>query len=79
MLWIILAVLLAVYLFLIAPRLPRRALGRFAGLYAHRGLWDDAAGRPENSLPAFRAAVTRGYGIETDVRRGQENIRLHAL
>ena len=33
---------------------------------AHRGLHDDAA--PENSLPAFRAAVQLGYAVETDVR-----------
>ena len=70
--WIILAALLAVYLFLIAPRLPRRKLEPFGGLYAHRGLWDDALGRPENSLAAFRAAVNRGYGIETDVHMTQD-------
>ncbi len=33
--------------------------------YAHRGLHD--AARPENSLSAFRAAVSAGYGIELDV------------
>ena len=35
--------------------------------YAHRGLHDAAAGRPENSLSAFRAAAERGFGVELDV------------
>lgn len=35
---------------------------------AHRGLHDAAARRPENSLPAFQAAVAAGYGIELDVQ-----------
>jgi glycerophosphoryl diester phosphodiesterase len=34
---------------------------------AHRGLWDLAAGRPENSLAAFSAAAEAGYPIELDV------------
>lgn len=37
----------------------------FAKPIAHRGLHDDI--REENSLPAFRAAVEKGYGIELDV------------
>ncbi|MBV1868182.1 MAG: phosphodiesterase [Marinosulfonomonas sp.] len=35
---------------------------------AHRGYHDAAAGRPENSLAAFEAAITAGYGIELDVQ-----------
>jgi glycerophosphoryl diester phosphodiesterase len=35
--------------------------------YAHRGLHGPDTG-PENSLPAFAAAVDAGYGIECDVR-----------
>ena len=35
---------------------------------AHRGLFDNATDRPENSLPAFRKAVECGYGIELDVQ-----------
>ncbi len=35
---------------------------------AHRGLHDPARGRIENSMPAFEAAIARGYGIECDVR-----------
>lgn len=35
---------------------------------AHRGLHDAAAGRIENTGPAFAAAIARGYGIECDLR-----------
>lgn len=35
--------------------------------YAHRGLHDLKAGRPENSLAAFRAAAEQGFGAELDV------------
>lgn len=64
-LWIALA-LLIVYVLLILPRLPRRDIGDLLGWdYAHRGLWNE--NRPENSLPAFRAAVEGGFGIELDV------------
>lgn len=34
---------------------------------AHRGLYDLAAGRPENSLAAFAAAAAAGYPFEFDV------------
>ena len=36
--------------------------------YAHRGLYDNTRGVPENSLPAFRAAAEKGYGVELDVQ-----------
>lgn len=36
--------------------------------FAHRGLHDQGAGRPENSPAAIRAAVEAGYGIEIDVQ-----------
>ena len=35
--------------------------------YAHRGLYNNEAGIPENSLLAFRAAVEKGFGSEVDV------------
>ena len=35
---------------------------------AHRGYHDAKAGRPENSLAAFEAAIVAGYGIELDVQ-----------
>ncbi len=36
--------------------------------FAHRGLYNEKAGVPENSLAAFRAAAGHGYGSELDVR-----------
>ncbi|MGO1052566.1 glycerophosphodiester phosphodiesterase family protein [Crossiella sp. CA198] len=35
---------------------------------AHRGLYDLATGIPENSLPAFEAALRQGFPCELDVR-----------
>lgn len=46
-------------------RLPQAFLDR---PIAHRAYHDRAAGRPENSLEAIRAAVDAGYGIEVDVQ-----------
>ena len=41
----------------------------FSGFYyAHRGLYDNQHGVPENSLAAFRAAAEKGYGVELDVQ-----------
>lgn len=39
---------------------------------AHRGLHTASAGRPENSLPAFRAAAEAGYPVELDVRLSRD-------
>ena len=69
MLWLlgILVLLALLYLAATLPRLPRRPLGPLEGWdYAHRGLWNGE--RPENSLPAFRRAAEKGYGIELDVQ-----------
>lgn len=64
----LLAVIFAtVYIFLIMPRVSGRAdMDLLTTDYAHRGLHN--ASYPENSLPAFYAAIQRGYGIELDVR-----------
>lgn len=61
---------LLTYLFLIAPRFPRRKQTALfcRRCYAHRGLFNNEDGIPENSLPAFRAAADAGYGIELDVQ-----------
>lgn len=61
------------YLYLVAPRkndekAPCREPFRVS--YAHRGL--HGAGIPENSLPAFSAAVERGYGIELDLQLSRD-------
>lgn len=72
-LWIIggvLAALIAVYLFLIFPRVGARKKYRsFLGrLYAHRGVFDNES-VPENSLAAFRGALRLGVGMEFDIHR----------
>lgn len=41
---------------------------------AHRGL--HGPGLPENSLPAFRAAIAAGYGIELDVQPARDGTPL---
>ncbi|MDP3341631.1 glycerophosphodiester phosphodiesterase family protein [Frigidibacter sp.] len=41
---------------------------------AHRALHDRAAGRPENSHAAIRAAVQAGYGIEIDLQPSAEGV-----
>lgn len=42
--------------------------------FAHRGLHDNAADAPENSLRAFERAVRAGYGAELDVQLTRDNI-----
>ena len=61
-----LLLILGLWLFLIAPRRPRKASAAFARPYAHRGLWGE--GVPENSLLAFELAAKAGFGIELDVQ-----------
>ena len=41
---------------------------------AHRGLFDNENGIPENSLPAFERAAKNGFGIETDVQMSADEI-----
>jgi glycerophosphoryl diester phosphodiesterase len=53
-----------------ARRPPSPGLDRsvFVRPIAHRGLHDAAQGRPENTEPAFLAAVRKSYGIECDLQ-----------
>lgn len=53
------------------PALPRAFL---ATPIAHRGFHDRAAGCPENSLAAARAAIARGYGIECDLQPSADGV-----
>ena len=70
---IILAVLLILYLFLIAPCLKHPDDSMLRGwLYAHRGLHDGNHKVIENSMEAFRLAVEKGYGMELDVQLTQD-------
>ncbi len=41
---------------------------------AHRAFHDRAAGRPENSPAAFRAAIAAGYAIETDIQPSSDGV-----
>lgn len=53
---------------LLAPRRNQPGWEALEGVrYAHRGLHDAGAGRPENSMAAFRAAVEGGFGAELDL------------
>lgn len=67
--WLILAAALLFYIWAIHPdRSLREEALRFTKWdFAHRGLWNKAIGRPENSLPAFEKAAENGYAIELDV------------
>jgi glycerophosphoryl diester phosphodiesterase len=42
--------------------------GAFLRPIAHRGLHDERAGVIENTAAAFEAAITKGWGIECDIR-----------
>ena len=43
---------------------------------AHRALHDLSARAPENSLPAVRAAVAAGYGIEIDLQPSADGVAI---
>lgn len=73
---ICLLTLTALYFIMIMPRIaykPNTAPFK-EWLYAHRGLYDDAQGVPENSLFAFQRAVEEGFGIELDVRMTKDSV-----
>lgn len=71
---IILAALVLAVLFVIRPgRVHPAHLKPFQGWnYAHRGLHSRDKTVPENSLPAFAAAVAAGYGMELDVQLSKD-------
>ena len=64
----------ALYLFLIAPRMKHKPdrTPFYHRHYAHRGLFNNHSEAPENSLAAFRKAVDAGYGIELDVQLSKD-------
>ena len=70
--WIVLIAAAVIFLLLLLSLIPNRKAGErmkpfAAWRFAHRGLYDNDAGVPENSLTAFRRAVDGGYGIELDL------------
>lgn len=62
--------LLALFLFMIMPsRRLKNKLSKYNDvLIAHRGLYNNEKGIPENSLAAFDLAAKNGYAIEFDIR-----------
>ena len=74
---IILLVLVVIYFLAIMPRMihrPSRTGFLQQNLYAHRGLHDEGAKAPENSMAAFKRAVDAGYGIELDVQLSKDGV-----
>lgn len=65
---------LLLYLYAICPRLTKRKQMHpyLHTAWAHRGLHSSVEHIPENSLPAFKAAIAEGYGIELDVHRSKD-------
>lgn len=55
------------------PTLPPDLLRR---PIAHRALHDRAAGRPENSRAAIRAAIAHGYAIEIDLQLSSDGVAM---
>lgn len=68
--FIVILILIVLYLFAIYPATPRKEITEsFNRLNcAHRGLYLVDQSIPENSLPAFKRAAERGYGVELDVQ-----------
>jgi glycerophosphoryl diester phosphodiesterase/acylphosphatase len=66
--------LLLLYLIAVRPDNSRRErMEIFSRTFiAHRGLHNRAKGIPENSLPAFQAAIEKGYAIELDIRESAD-------
>lgn len=69
------AIVTGFYLFASAPGIHKKTKWQhLTGWdYAHRGLYDNEHGIPENSMAAFRRAVDKGYGIELDVHLTADN------
>lgn len=51
-------------------------LSLLAAPIAHRGLHDLSAGRAENSIKAFEAAIAQGYGIELDLQLSKDGVAM---
>ena len=73
-LWTVLGITGA-YLFAVKPSSRRDwSIPYRAWMYAHRGLYDNSTGIPENSLAAFRRAKEHGFGVEFDVQLSKDNV-----
>lgn len=74
----VLAGIVLLYLFLIAPRMFNKPdMSVLEGYhYAHRGVFDNESAAPENSLAAFQAAIDAGYGIELDIQLSSDGVAM---
>lgn len=71
--WILAVCLAALYLLLCPGRFSDAQRQMITGVnHAHRGLHTKDRAIPENSLPAFRAAVEAGYGVELDIQLSKD-------
>ena len=67
------AILLRLYL--AKPSAARNRVRPYRGaLFAHRGFHDESRGVVENTLPAFRAALEKGCGIELDIQMTSDRV-----
>ncbi|MBQ7283992.1 MAG: glycerophosphodiester phosphodiesterase [Oscillospiraceae bacterium] len=75
---IIILVLAALYIFLVAPRMFNKPdMSAFEGAnIAHRGYFDNEKGVPENSIPAFEAAIEKGFAIELDIQLSSDGVAM---
>lgn len=73
---ICLAALPVLYFLMIMPRIVYKpdTSPFLEWLYAHRGLHNNEAKVPENSLAAFQKAVEAGFGIELDVQVSRDGV-----
>lgn len=71
---IIFLIIILLYLFSVFPRLSNKKhiLNIRTSMFAHRGYHDIGHQIPENSIPAFRAAIQHGYGIELDIHLSRD-------
>ena len=65
----------SLYFCALVPETSRKAqMSAYHGtMFAHRGCHSSERGIPENSIPAFRAAVEKNYGIELDIHITKDN------
>ena len=73
--FLILLIIAVIYISFILPRLiDSPDMSSFLVDYAHRGLYNNDEGLPENSLGAFQAAVDNRYGIELDIQLSSDGV-----
>ena len=73
--FLIFLIVAVIYISFIIPRLiDSPDMTSFKVDYAHRGLFNNNEGLPENSLGAFQAAVDNRYGIELDIQLSKDKV-----